>query len=84
MSELVMRMFGLRDVVKGGQAMAERLNQSGVSNNIRVVGRGAIVVNSAADSESVTRLRKEAKKFIEYDAKAVSEAELLHRKNSDD
>ncbi|WP_039046553.1 hypothetical protein [Plesiomonas shigelloides] len=83
MPELVMRMFGLRDFVKGGQAMAERLNKSGV-NNIKVVGRGAIVVDSAADSETVTQLRRAARKFIEHDAEAVSAAELSTRKDSDD
>lgn len=33
MSELVMKMFGLNDLVKGGQAMADRLNKSGVKTS---------------------------------------------------
>ncbi|EFH2765103.1 hypothetical protein [Citrobacter braakii] len=73
MSELVMKMFGLNDLVKGGQAMAERLNKSGVKN-IKVVGRGAVVVDPLADPKKINELRKAAKKFVEQDAKAVAAA----------
>lgn len=82
MSELVMKMFGLSGFVKGGQAMADRLNKSGVKN-IKVVGRGAVVVDSAADPEKTDRLRKAARKFIEQDAKAVAAAKT-NTKDSDE
>ncbi|HDK1545332.1 TPA: hypothetical protein PRW18_004176, partial [Escherichia coli] len=54
MSELVMKMFGLNDLVKGGQAMADRLNKSGVKN-IKVVGRGAVIVDPSTDPEKITQ-----------------------------
>lgn len=57
MSELVMKMFGLSGFVKGGQAMADRLNKSGVKN-IKVVGRGAVVVDTAADPEKLSALER--------------------------
>ena len=82
MSELVMKMFGLSGFVKGGQAMAERLNKSGVKN-IKVVGRGAVVVAGSANQEKIDHLRKAARRFIEQDAKAVAAAEA-HTKDSDD
>ncbi|MGL4726152.1 MAG: hypothetical protein ACRCWW_16865 [Scandinavium sp.] len=82
MSELVMKMFGLSGFVKGGQAMADRLNKSGVKN-IKVVGRGAVVVDTAADPEKIDRLRKAARRFIEQDAKAVAAAKT-HTKDTDD
>ncbi|WP_226571284.1 hypothetical protein [Mangrovibacter yixingensis] len=80
MSEFVMKMFGVSDVVKGGQAMADRLNKSGVKN-IKVVGRGAVIVNTAADPDKIHRIRKAARKFVEQDAVAVAAA---NTKNSDD
>lgn len=70
MSELVMRMLGLKSYVAGGQAMADRLHKSGV-NNISVVGRGAVVVHSE-DSEKISRYREAAKRFVEQDASAVA------------
>ncbi|VVT53996.1 hypothetical protein UYSO10_4991 [Kosakonia radicincitans] len=82
MSELVMKMFGLSGFVKGGQAMAERLNKSGVKN-IKVVGRGAVIVDGSADPEKINRLRKAARKFIEQDAEAVAAAKA-NTKDSDD
>ncbi|MER5006807.1 hypothetical protein [Atlantibacter hermannii] len=82
MSELVMKMFGLSGFVKGGQAMAERLNKSGVKN-IKVVGRGAVIVDGSADPEKINRLRKAARKFIEQDAEAVAAAKAT-TKDSDD
>lgn len=82
MSELVMKMFGLSGFVKGGQAMAERLNKSGVKN-IKVVGRGAVVVDGSANPEKINRLRKAARKYIEQDAEAVAAAKA-HTKDSDD
>ena len=70
MSELVMRMLGLRAFVAGGQEMADRLNKSGVKN-ISVVGRGGLVVHGE-DSKNIVRYRKAAKRFVEQDAKAVA------------
>lgn len=58
MSELVMKMFGLNDLVKGGQAMADRLNKSGVKN-IKVVGRGAVIVDPSTDPEKSLSLGKQ-------------------------
>ncbi|MET3068773.1 hypothetical protein [Atlantibacter hermannii] len=82
MSELVMRMFGLNDLVKGGQAMADRLNKSGVKN-IKVVGRGAVIVDSSSDLEKINQLRKAARKFVEQDAKAVAAAKANPMDNDD-
>ncbi|EGK4221848.1 hypothetical protein IPA10_004257 [Escherichia coli] len=82
MSELVMKMFGLNDLVKGGQAMADRLNKSGVKN-IKVVGRGAVIVDPSTDSEKITQLRKAARKFVEQDAKAVAAAKANSMDNDD-
>lgn len=70
MSELVMRMLGLRAFVAGGQEMADRLNKSGVKN-ISVVGRGGLVVHGE-DSKNIVRYRMAAKRFVEQDAKAVA------------
>ena len=82
MSELVRKMFGLSGFVRGGQAMAERLNKSGVKN-IKVVGRGAIIVDTASDPEKLHRLRKAARKYVEQDAEAVAAAKI-NSKDSDD
>ncbi len=78
MSELVMRMLGLRAYVAGGQEMADRLKKSGVKN-ISVVGRGGLVVHGE-DSKNITRYRNAAKRFVEQDAKAVAASS----KDSDD
>ena len=82
MSELVMKMFGLNDLVKGGQAMADRLNKSGVKN-IKVVGRGAVIVDPSTDPEKITQLRKAARKFVEQDAKAVAADKATSMDNDD-
>ena len=46
-------------------------------------GRGAVVVDTAADPEKIERLRKAARKFIEQDAKAVAAAKT-NTKDSDE
>lgn len=70
MSELMMRMLGLKGYVKGGQEMADRLREAGVTN-ISVVGRGGVVVHSE-DGKNISRYRRAAKKFVAKDAQEVA------------
>lgn len=70
MSELMMRMFGLKTYVTGGQEMADRLRESGVKN-ITVVGRGGVVVRGEG-KKNISRYRQAAKRFVEHDAPAVA------------
>jgi hypothetical protein len=71
MSELMLRVLGLKSYVEGGEAMAKRLNESGVKK-IYVVGRGGLVVHGQSDKLNV--LRKAAKQFVEQDKKDIADA----------
>ncbi|MBK5017354.1 MULTISPECIES: hypothetical protein [Erwiniaceae] len=77
MQELVMKMFGLNGYVAGGKAMADRLEKSGVKD-IRVVGRGSVIVHD--NGEKLSHYREAAKRFVEQDANAVAAGS----KDSDD
>lgn len=70
MSELMMRMFGLKNYVTGGQEMAERLRESGVED-ISVVGRGGLVVRSVSRKKA-SRYRQAAKRIVAHDAPEVA------------
>lgn len=70
MQEILMKLLGLKSYVVGGQAMAERLRESGVEN-IKVVGRGAVKV-SAENNKKMSHYRRLAKRYVEQDAQAVA------------
>lgn len=70
MQDLVMKMFGLNGYVRGGKAMADRLEKSGVKD-ISVVGRGSVIVRNE-NGEKMSHYREAAKRFVEKDAPAVA------------